>query len=92
MPASVPEKVLPLDGLFGNCLPFSDKRTHEPTTSIRSASTIPTHWYNLLADFPEPRPVAPRHQTAGHAEMMTAIFPGTWTAGDGPRAVGGDPR
>ena len=42
------------------------------------AGDLPTHWYNILPDFPEPLP-PPLHpgtqQPLGPAEL-TAIFPG----------------
>jgi tryptophan synthase beta chain len=41
------------------------------------AAQAPTHWYNLLADFPEPLPppLHPGTQQPVTLEMMTAIFP-----------------
>lgn len=42
-----------------------------------SATQAPTHWYNLLADFPEPLPppLHPGTKQPVTPEMMTAIFP-----------------
>jgi tryptophan synthase beta chain len=50
------------------------------STPIRftlSSSELPTHWYNLLADFPEPLPppLHPGTKQPVSLEMMTAIFP-----------------
>jgi tryptophan synthase beta chain len=41
------------------------------------AAQAPTHWYNLLADFPEPLPppLHPGTKQPVTPEMMTAIFP-----------------
>jgi len=41
------------------------------------ATQAPTHWYNLLADFPEPLPppLHPGTKQPVTPEMMTAIFP-----------------
>lgn len=41
------------------------------------AAQAPTHWYNLLADFPEPLPppLHPGTKQPVTLEMMTAIFP-----------------
>ena len=42
-----------------------------------SASEIPKHWYNLLADFPEPLPppLHPGTRQPVTPDVMTAIFP-----------------
>jgi tryptophan synthase beta chain len=48
-----------------------------PTSFTLTPSEIPTHWYNLAADLPEP-PAPPLHPTTRQPvtlEDMTAIFP-----------------
>jgi len=47
------------------------------TSFALSQADIPTHWYNLLADFPEPLPppLHPGTKQPVTPDMMTAIFP-----------------
>jgi tryptophan synthase beta chain len=48
-----------------------------PTRFALTQADIPTHWYNLLADFPEPLPppLHPGTKQPVTPDMMTAIFP-----------------
>jgi tryptophan synthase beta chain len=49
----------------------------QPLQFLLSASDLPTHWYNLLADFPEPLPppLHPGTRQPVTPDLMTAIFP-----------------
>jgi tryptophan synthase beta chain len=49
----------------------------QPTRFTLSQADLPTHWYNLNADFPEPLPppLHPGTKEPVSLEMMTAIFP-----------------
>ena len=49
----------------------------QPIRFTLSQKEIPTHWYNLLADFPEPLPppLHPGTKQPISPDMMTAIFP-----------------
>ena len=58
-------------------------------------SDIPTHWYNLLADFPEPLPppLHPGTKQPIPPRALLAIFPENLVAaGDEPGALDRDPR
>jgi tryptophan synthase beta chain len=49
----------------------------EPIRFTLPQAELPSHWYNLLADFPEPLPppLHPGTKEPVSLEMMTAIFP-----------------
>jgi tryptophan synthase beta chain len=49
----------------------------QPIQFLLRADEMPTHWYNLLADFPEPMapPLHPGTKQPVKLEDMTAIFP-----------------
>jgi tryptophan synthase beta chain len=49
----------------------------QPIQFLLRADEMPTHWYNLLADFPEPLPppLHPGTKEPVTPDLMTAIFP-----------------
>jgi tryptophan synthase beta chain len=49
----------------------------QPLQFLLRASEMPTHWYNLLADFPEPLPppLHPGTREPVTPDLMTALFP-----------------
>ncbi|MDO8540609.1 MAG: TrpB-like pyridoxal phosphate-dependent enzyme [Opitutaceae bacterium] len=49
----------------------------QPLQFLLGAAEMPTHWYNLLADFPEPLPppLHPGTREPVTPDLMTAIFP-----------------
>ncbi len=49
----------------------------QPIQFLLGAGEMPTHWYNLLADFPEPLPppLHPGTREPVTPDLMTAIFP-----------------
>ena len=49
----------------------------QPRQFLLRAEEMPTHWYNLLADFPEPLPppLHPGTKEPVTPDLMTAIFP-----------------
>jgi tryptophan synthase beta chain len=50
---------------------------HQPLQFLLRADEMPTHWYNLLPDFPEPLPppLHPGTREPVTPDLMTALFP-----------------